>query len=158
MTRAVNRVGSSQVFISLISSAPVLVFHLAHIARAHTQAQAHMPADTYSWFVVVAGLKNKASADGCFSARAKRIYSSVTMVTNTHTHTHVYTHSLCLCLACPFFLSLCVSVMFIKSMIPSESVTVLHSDLQRAAAHFTRTYTLPCYLNEDTSRHLLFFM
>lgn len=76
----------------------------------------------------------------------------------SHTHTRLHSHSLCLCLACPFFLSLRVSVMFIKNMIPSESVNVLHSDLQRAATRFThlRTYTLPCYLNEDTSRHLLF--
>lgn len=37
----------------------------------------------------------------------------------SHTHTRLHSHSLCLCLACPFFLSLCVSVMFIKNMIPS---------------------------------------
>lgn len=65
-----------------------------------------MPADVYSWFVVVAGLKNKASADGCFSARAKRIYSSITMVTHTHTHTRLHSQSLRLCLACAF-LHLC---------------------------------------------------
>ncbi len=59
----------------------------------------------------------------------------------SHTHTHTRLHSLCLCLACPFFLSLCVSVMFIKNMIPTESVTVLHSDLQRAAARFTHAPT-----------------
>lgn len=84
VTRTADRVGSSQVFVCFVSSAPALVFHLALVADAH------MSADAYSWFVVVSGLKNKALADGCFSAKPKTIYSSITMVT----HTHLITRSL----------------------------------------------------------------
>lgn len=64
-----------------------------------------MSADAYSWFVVVSGLKNKALADGCFSAKPKTIYSSITMVTRTHLITRF-----------------CLIVMLVKKMMPADSV------------------------------------
>ncbi len=76
----------------------------------------------------------------------------------SHTHTHTFTLTLTLSLSCLslFSLSLCLCYVYQeydpiwKCYCPAFWFT------ESSGTFYTRTYTLPCYLNEDTSRHLLF--
>ncbi len=144
-------------FISLISSASCSCFPpCSYCTSAHAGTGAH--ARRHVQLVrCCRRSENKASADGCFRARAKRIYSSVTMVTNTP-HTRLYSLTLSLSCLSRVSLSLCLCNVYQEYDPSWKCYCPAFWFTESSGTFYTRTYTLPCYLNEDTSRHLLFFM